>query len=107
MRQGLWRPWACAISIIPVDFECPTDADFLAFRAAIESHPQDKMHVHCIYNARVSAFFYRYAKQCDGWDQKKAAENMESIWRPGEDWADFIADSSAKAQPNRYAGEDY
>jgi len=32
---------------------------------------------------------------------------MDSIWRPGNDWADFIARQDAVGQPNRYAGEDY
>ncbi|MEX0339230.1 MAG: protein tyrosine phosphatase family protein [Arenibacterium sp.] len=92
---------------IPVDFQCPTDADFDAFRAAIERHPGEQMHVHCIYNARVSAFFYRYAKEGGDYDKTAAFANMESIWRPGKDWAAFIDEPSAEGQPNRYKGEDY
>ena len=36
-----------------------------------------------------------------------AFENMESVWRPGTDWATFIDNADAQGQPNRYAGEDY
>ncbi len=92
---------------IPVDFEAPTNQDFEAFRAALESNPGQRMHVHCIYNARVSAFFYRYAKTSDAVPEELAFAIMESIWRPGDDWADFIDDLAAKGQPNRYAGQDY
>lgn len=92
---------------IPVDFAKPTDGDFQAFKAAIEKHPDAQMHVHCIYNARVSAFFFRYAKEGGDYDKAEASANMESIWRPGDDWAAFIDETSAKGQRNRYKGEDY
>ena len=92
---------------IPVDFENPTDADYQAFKEALAAHPGATLHVHCIYNARVSAFFYRYAKDGLGMPVSDALENMHSIWRPGSDWADFIGNTDAIGQPNRYAGEDY
>lgn len=92
---------------IPVAFESPSDADFEAFRHAIEATPQACMHVHCIYNARVSAFFYRYAKAGGGLSEAAAFANMDSIWRPGDDWAAFIDQPGAAGQPNRYAGDDY
>lgn len=92
---------------IPVDFENPTDADYEAFKHALAAHAGRQIHVHCIYNARVSAFFYRYAKDGLGVSASDAFDNMQSIWRPGEDWADFIGDPAARGQENRYAGEDY
>lgn len=92
---------------IPVEFDAPTDNDFQVFRCSLEALEGEKVHVHCIYNARVSAFFYRLA--LDGQKQltEKARSNMESIWRPGQHWADFIRRPEAAGQPNRYAGEDY
>ena len=92
---------------IPVEFEDPTDADFEQFCDAIECLQATKVHVHCIYNARVSAFFYRYAKTGRGLSEADAFSLMESIWRPGQDWAEFIGQPDAAGQPNRYAGEDY
>ncbi|MDX8349993.1 protein tyrosine phosphatase family protein [Cognatiyoonia sp. IB215446] len=92
---------------IPVDFEGPTDQDFANFKAALDNDVGSQIHVHCIYNARVSAFFYRYAKTHDDLPEEEAFAMMESIWRPGDDWADFIGDPAAKGQPNRYAGDDY
>jgi len=45
---------------IPVDFENPTTTDFATFCDTVESvsHTQ----IHCIYNARVTAFFYWHAQ---------------------------------------------
>ncbi|MEM8776457.1 MAG: protein tyrosine phosphatase family protein [Pseudomonadota bacterium] len=92
---------------IPVDFEKPTDRDFEEFCKALIELSNTKVHVHCIYNARVSAFFYRYAKIGAPFSVGDAYANMESIWRPGSDWAKFIGDSGAAGRPNLYAGEDY
>lgn len=92
---------------IPVDFANPTDADYEAFKEALAQHPDATIHVHCIYNARVSAFFYRYAGEGFGLSVSDAFQNMESIWRPGSDWADFVGLPEAAGRPNRYAGEDY
>jgi len=92
---------------IPVDFENPTDQDFEDFKTALESVPDAQVHVHCIYNARVSAFIYRYAQADNDIAEKKAFELMDSIWRPGADWAVFIGNLDVKDAPNQYADEDY
>ncbi|WP_282607785.1 protein tyrosine phosphatase family protein [Pelagibius sp. Alg239-R121] len=92
---------------IPVEFGNPTDEDFAKFCDAIESCPNTQIHVHCIYNARVTAFFYRYAKTGQGISEAEAHTLMDGIWKPGNDWAKFIGSQEAVGQPNRYAGEDY
>ncbi|MEM9716982.1 MAG: protein tyrosine phosphatase family protein [Pseudomonadota bacterium] len=93
---------------IPVDFEAPTDDDFGQFCSALENLPTQRIHVHCIYNARVTAFFYRHAKSgLSPLDTDTAFEIMDGIWRPGDDWAEFIGDDSAKDQPNRFKGYEY
>jgi len=92
---------------IPVAFEAPTDQDFEQFCNAIKDLASTQIHVHCIYNARVSAFFYRYAKSGRGGSEEEAFAIMDSIWRPGHDWAEFIGDDDAVGQPNRYAGDEY
>ncbi len=106
-EQGTVASLGMMYIYIPVDFENPTDQDFAAFKSSIEAHPDAKFHVHCIYNARVSAFFYRYAREGGSISPVDAFANMESIWRPGNDWARFIAQPNAEGQANRYAGEDY
>lgn len=90
---------------IPVDFENPTDSDFDQFTKAMIECENEILHVHCIYNARVSAFFYRRARGSKY--EKSAFNNMESIWRPGGVWADFIGNPKDRNLPNRYKGDDY
>ena len=92
---------------IPVEFDNPTDQDFADFCDVLEYLPETQLHMHCIYNARVSAFFYRYAKSGRGVSEEDAFALMDGIWRPGNDWASFIGDDDAIGKPNRYAGEDY
>jgi protein tyrosine phosphatase (PTP) superfamily phosphohydrolase (DUF442 family) len=91
---------------IPVDFDAPTLANFDAFCQAIEADNR-RTHVHCIYNARVSAFFYRYAAEGRGGDAAEAFAQMDGIWRPGGVWADFIDKPENASQPNRYLGYEY
>ena len=92
---------------IPVDFESPTDGDFSAFCAAMEEVGEEPVHVHCIYNARVSAFMFRYAQEGRGGSSEEARTLMDGIWRPGGVWAKFIGDDDAIKLPNRYKGYEY
>lgn len=66
---------------IPVPFDAPTDAHYAAFVEALESD-QAPVHVHCIANYRVSAFFYRWHREASGMDAAAAREIMERIWQP-------------------------
>jgi protein tyrosine phosphatase (PTP) superfamily phosphohydrolase (DUF442 family) len=92
---------------IPVDFENPTDKDFATFCEAIERANGQTIHVHCIYNARVTAFFYRHAKEGRGGLESDAFALMDGIWRPGGVWAKFVGKPEESAKPNRYAGYEY
>jgi protein tyrosine phosphatase (PTP) superfamily phosphohydrolase (DUF442 family) len=60
---------------IPVDFQNPTDGDFDQFCAVMEELKDVSVHVHCIANYRVSAFFYRYRRDVLGWDDAAARRN--------------------------------
>jgi protein tyrosine phosphatase (PTP) superfamily phosphohydrolase (DUF442 family) len=51
---------------IPVDFQKPTDGDFHQFCSVMEQLKEVPVHVHCIANYRVSAFFYRYPVAAHG-----------------------------------------
>jgi protein tyrosine phosphatase (PTP) superfamily phosphohydrolase (DUF442 family) len=92
---------------IPVDFDAPTDDDFAQFCDAMETFKGQKIHVHCIYNARVSAFFYRYATAGKGGDPARQFEQMDGIWRPGGVWATFIGNDTDVGEVNRYKGDAY
>lgn len=92
---------------IPVEFDAPTEADYAAFCDQMVLAPDEPLHVHCIYNARVSAFFYRYAQDGRGGNVDKAYALMDDIWRPGGVWAKFIGKPEDADQPNRYKGYEY
>lgn len=92
---------------IPVEFGAPSESDFEAFRQALARIGDAPVHVHCILNARVSAFFYRYRRDVLGEDQASARVEMETVWRPGGVWAAFIGDDAATEASHRYAGRDY
>jgi uncharacterized protein (TIGR01244 family) len=76
---------------IPVDFQNPTDQDFDQFRAVMEELKDEPVHVHCIANYHVSAFFYRYRRNVLGMDEAEARAQMEDVWHPEGVWADFIS----------------
>ena len=81
---------------IPVQFDNPTEADFVSFCEALQELGDAPTHVHCIANYRVSAFFYRYRRDVLGWDEAEARQEMEDVWNPGKlaVWADFIAEKA-------------
>ena len=76
---------------IPVDFANPTEEDFQQFCAVMAQLKDVPVHVHCIANARVSAFFYRYRRDVLGWDEAQARREMEAVWQPRGVWVDFVA----------------
>lgn len=91
---------------IPVDFSAPTPADFERFTALVDALEGRTVHVHCILNARVSAFFYRRAR-LKGLNLTEADACLDSLWRPGGVWAAFIGKPEDEALPHRFAGQDY
>lgn len=87
---------------IPVNFDAPTERDFEEFRQTMDSLAGETVHVHCIVNARVSAFFYRYRRAFQSVPELVARAALEEIWTPGGVWAVFIGDSDAVDQPHRF-----
>ncbi|MEO6041080.1 MAG: sulfur transferase domain-containing protein [Croceibacterium sp.] len=82
---------------IPVPFAAPEEAHFAAFVEALEA-AEGPVHVHCIMNWRVSAFFYRYHRDACGMPEAEARALMEQQWSPERSdyphapvWAAFIA----------------
>jgi uncharacterized protein (TIGR01244 family) len=76
---------------MPVDFQNPTEQDFQQFCAVMAELKDVPVHVHCIANYRVSAFFYRYRRDVLGVEQPEARAEMEAIWHPEGIWAAFVA----------------
>ena len=79
---------------IPVAFDAPTEQDFADFCVAMAATGAAPVHVHCIVNMRVSAFFVRYAREILGRGDAEARAVMDSIWQPGGVWATFIGDTA-------------
>ena len=81
---------------IPVPFGAPEERHFAAFCEALAGG-DGPVHVHCIMNWRVSAFFYRH--HCaNGMAQDAARAMLERQWSPQRNdhadapvWARFIA----------------
>jgi uncharacterized protein (TIGR01244 family) len=81
---------------IPVPFDAPDEEHFAAFREAMATSDAP-VHVHCIMNWRVSAFFYRYHRDHLGMDEGAARALMAAQWVPETNdnkdaptWARFI-----------------
>ena len=83
---------------IPVPFGAPEEAHYRAFVEAFEA-AEGLVHVHCIANWRVSAFFYRYHRDACGMPEPEARALMEHQWSPERSdhpdapaWAAFVAE---------------
>src|ERR1700746_774795 len=88
---------------IPVDFQNPTDDDFDQFCAVMEQLKEVPVHVHCIANYRVSAFFYRYRRDVLGVGEATARADMEQIWHPEGVWASLSRRSSDSGRKKHVA----
>ena len=84
---------------IPVAFDTPTEAHFRRFCEAMQRIGNARVHIHCMVNARVTAFLYRYQRDVVHADADAARAMMLSIWQPGGKWAQFIGDSARADQP--------
>jgi uncharacterized protein (TIGR01244 family) len=88
---------------IPVEFDRPTEEEFSRFCDAMAAIGDNPVHVHCIVNARVSAFLFRYRRDILGLDEQEVRAAMETVWQPGGVWAKFIGDESGVLLPHRPA----
>ncbi len=65
---------------IPVPFDAPTHEHVAAMEAALGS-AEGPVHVHCIMNYRVTAFFY-LLDRARGVSEAEATERMACVWDP-------------------------
>jgi uncharacterized protein (TIGR01244 family) len=99
--QTAFAAQGIAYTHIPVPFAAPGEAHYQAFVAALEA-AEGPVHVHCIANWRVSAFFYRYHRDARGMPEAEARALMERQWSPetsdypgASAWAAFIQKQEA------------
>lgn len=80
---------------IPVEFDAPTELHFARFCEEMERLSGKSVHVHCIANLRVTAFLYRYQRDVLDLPDGEARALMDTVWRPGKVWAEFIGDDAS------------
>ena len=81
---------------IPVVWERPTRADLDRFFQAMDRGKDKKVFVHCIANARVSAFMALYRVLRLGWPLEKTLDDVHRLWVPNEAWQRFMDDMMRK-----------
>ncbi|RVQ66960.1 hypothetical protein EKN06_08415 [Croceicoccus ponticola] len=81
-EDALCAAHGIAYTAIPIPFDAPVEAHYQIFRAAI-SNAAGPVHVHCILNWRVSAFFYRWNRE-NGMAESGARGLMAQHWDPDE-----------------------
>jgi protein tyrosine phosphatase (PTP) superfamily phosphohydrolase (DUF442 family) len=84
---------------IPVDFAAPTLNDlktFIGLMRTMEGNGQS-VWVHCVVNARVSAFLYHYLRRVRGLDEPTSRSPILARWEPQMDevWREFLAHDEA------------
>ncbi len=85
-----------AYTHIPVPFNAPDEGHFAAFQSVLDG-ADAPVHVHCILNWRVSAFFYRRHRAA-GMSEAEASALLAAQWDPrtSDDpratvWAEFLS----------------
>jgi protein tyrosine phosphatase (PTP) superfamily phosphohydrolase (DUF442 family) len=80
---------------LPVAWDNPTEADFVAFEGLLNGlAPERRTLLHCAANFRVTAFYGLYAIKHRGWSIEQAEAFRAPIWQ-GSDypvWESFIQD---------------
>jgi protein tyrosine phosphatase (PTP) superfamily phosphohydrolase (DUF442 family) len=78
---------------IPVDFAAPTVDDLRTFFGVMRALEGRKVWVHCVVNARVSAFCYHYLRHVRGLDEAASRSPVLASWEPRMDevWRRFLA----------------
>ncbi len=77
---------------IPVPFDNPTKEHLREFIRVMRAMDGEKVWVHCIVNARVSAFMYHYLRMDKGQDDNAAKNQLLRRWEPRMDavWTKFM-----------------
>lgn len=80
-------------SHIPVRFEDPTTEDLRLFIGTMRALEGRKVWVHCVVNARVSAFMYHYLRHEKGLPEAESRSPVLARWEGSMDdvWKRFLA----------------
>ncbi len=85
---------------IPVKFEEPTVDDLRTFLGVMRALDGKNIWVHCVVNARVSAFVFQYLRYEKGVDDDSARSTLLTRWEPQMDdtWRNFLRIPKAAVQ---------
>lgn len=77
---------------IPVPFDDPTKEHLRSFIRVMRAMAGEKVWVHCVVNARVSAFMYHYLRVDQGYNDEAAKNSLLRRWEPKMDavWTKFL-----------------
>lgn len=77
---------------LPVPFDAPTEEHYRMFCGYMDALESNRVWVHCIVNARVSAFLFRYLQSHRGYSEAQATTPVLRAWLPEMEapWSDFI-----------------
>lgn len=78
---------------IPVVFDAPTAENLRTFVAVMRALEGTRVFVHCVVNARVSAFCFKYLHEVRGLPVEEARSPILAKWTPtmSPAWRDFMA----------------
>lgn len=76
--------------LVPVDFANPLPDDFYAFADSMQRNTDKKTLLHCVVNARATAFSFLYRVIYEDVSVSEAKADMNTVWQPNDVWRDFI-----------------
>ncbi|MGI9325173.1 MAG: protein tyrosine phosphatase family protein [Pseudomonadales bacterium] len=86
---------------IPVKFDEPTSSDLQAFIGVMNALQGSQVWVHCVVNARVSAFLFLYLHHVCRLPASQARSPVLDRWEPKMDavWRQFLATPAEQCVP--------
>jgi protein tyrosine phosphatase (PTP) superfamily phosphohydrolase (DUF442 family) len=100
-EAGLVRSLGMAYHHIPVEWDKPAEADFLAFEAVMREQTSQRTLLHCAANFRATAFYALYGIKNLGWSESQAEAFRAPVWKGSHEpvWERFIAEMKARIRP--------
>jgi len=91
---------------IPVDWDNPTEENFINFEKLINRLPGGKMLIHCAANYRATAFYALYASRNLDWSETRVETLMSPVWQGSHYpvWDDFIRRIKSQTSPSNGPG---
>ena len=88
---------------LPVRFEAPSIENLRSFFGIMDALSSERVWVHCVVNARVSAFAYQYLRLRRGFEERAARTKLLDRWEPEMDdvWQKFLSFTKDDVTPEQ------